>query len=137
MERMKTNMENEKSFVYSYSAKESSEVRSIREKYLPKEQNKLEILRRLDNTVTHAGVAESLVIGISGCLVFGVAMCMGLAVIPGGMLPAVIIGIVGSLIMLTAYPTRRALAKRKRSMLAPRILELANELEAGTKNQAG
>ena len=44
-------MENN-SFQYTYSAPENQEVLMIREKYIPKEETKLEKLRRLDESTT-------------------------------------------------------------------------------------
>ncbi len=63
-----------------------------------------------------AGVIEALAPGVAGCLVFGVGMCVGLDVLPGGMVIAVLIGIAGAAIMLMAYPVYKKIfgaAKRK------------------------
>ena len=66
---------NEKEFfTYTYSAPEQSEVRMIREKYLPKEITKLDQLRALDESVTKRGTAVSLVHGILYLLVLGLGM---------------------------------------------------------------
>ena len=35
-------------FTYTYSAKQQEEIRNIRKKYLPREEDKMEQLRRLD-----------------------------------------------------------------------------------------
>ena len=35
-------------FEYTYSAKQQEEVEAIRKKYLPKEEDKMETLRKLD-----------------------------------------------------------------------------------------
>ena len=68
-------MENKETFSYTYSAKQQEEIKKIREKYLPKEANKMEQLRRLDESVTRKGTVFSLVVGIIGTLVLGVGMC--------------------------------------------------------------
>jgi len=39
---------NQNGFQYTYSAKEQAEIKNIRSKYIPKEENKMEQLRRLD-----------------------------------------------------------------------------------------
>jgi len=45
--------ENQKEvFEFAYSAKQQEEVQKIREKYVPREEDKLEQLRRLDASVT-------------------------------------------------------------------------------------
>ena len=42
-------MENKnETFTYTYSAKQQEEIRNIRSKYLPKEEDKMEQLRRLE-----------------------------------------------------------------------------------------
>ena len=47
------NMENKnEAFHYTYSAREQEEVRRIRQKYTPKERDRLEQLRRLDQRVS-------------------------------------------------------------------------------------
>ena len=41
-------MNNENQYNYTYSAKDRAEIKQIREKYSPKEENKMEQLRRLE-----------------------------------------------------------------------------------------
>ena len=62
-------MENGKeTFNYTYSAKQQEEIRSIRKRYLPKEpqEDKMEQLRRLDQSATKKGTVVSLIVGIIG-----------------------------------------------------------------------
>jgi len=99
-------------FHYTYSAPVNKEVEQIRKKYLPQEVDKLSELKKLDAKVQMAGTTESLVVGLVGCLIFGVAMCMGLGAIGGTMTLAVIIGIIGVAIMLPAYPIYRKAARK-------------------------
>ncbi|MBO5382697.1 MAG: hypothetical protein J6A30_00165, partial [Ruminococcus sp.] len=49
-------------FSYTYSAKEQEEIKKIREKYVPKEADKMEQLRRLDEGITQKGTAITPVI---------------------------------------------------------------------------
>lgn len=117
-------------FSYSYSAIESKEVQNIRNKYLPNEENKLEELRKLDSRVQSSGVVEALTIGITGCLIFGVSMCIGLGAIRGGTILAVILGILGIAAMLPAYFVYRTKQNAAKEKYASRILELAEEIES-------
>lgn len=117
-------------FSYSYSAIESKEVQNIRNKYLPNEENKLEELRKLDSRVQSSGVVEALTIGITGCLIFGVSMCIGLGAIRGGIILAVILGILGIAAMLPAYFVYRTKQNAAKEKYASRILELAEEIES-------
>lgn len=121
-------MEQDISFTYNYSAKENREAAAIRAKYLPKEESKLDELKRLDRQVQDAGVMESLIVGILSSLVFGVGMCMGMDILAGGMIAGVLVGIVGLAGMLAAYPVFRRLHESARAKRSPRILELAAEL---------
>ena len=72
-------MNNENQYNYTYSAKDRAEIKQIREKYSPKEENKMEQLRRLDASVTRKGTIVSLVVGIISSLIlgFGMSCCMG------------------------------------------------------------
>lgn len=121
-------VENSITFTYNYSASLNKEVEQIRKKYMPQEESAFEELKRLDRTVQNAGTTASLVVGIIGCLIFGVAMCMGLKVIGGGIILGVLIGIIGTAGMIAAYPLYRYLSKVAKAELTPRILLLADEL---------
>ena len=50
---------NKDTFNYTYSAKQQREIESIREKYLPQEESKLEQLRRLDRKAAKKGTVVS------------------------------------------------------------------------------
>lgn len=119
---------NDGTFKYLYSAEQNKEIEVIRKKYLPKEENKFEELKRLDAHVQRAGMIESLSIGIVGILIFGIAMCIGLDVFAGGMVLAVIVGIIGCTIMVGAYPVYRKISERVKAEYAEKIIALTNEL---------
>ena len=104
-------MENN-TFSYNYSAVRNKEVESIRRKYMPHEESKLEKLKRLDYRVQMAGMIEGLCFGIIGALVFGIGMCFFLDVFAGAAWLTAILMICGTLLMIPAYPIR---ASRHRS----------------------
>ncbi len=119
-------MENNKTFEYSYSAKQQEEIDNIRRKYLPKEEDKMEQLRKLDRSVTRKGTILSLVLGIVGTLVMGVGMC---CCIEWGMFAfGIIVGVLGIAILLTAYPVYSYVTNKEKKRLAPEILRLTEEL---------
>ena len=120
-------MENN-TFSYNYSAERSREVESIRRKYMPKEESKLEKLKRLDLCVQTAGTIESLCFGIVGALVFGLGMCFFLDVFEGAAWLSALFMIVGSLIMIPAYPIYRRIARKTKTELTPEILRLSEEI---------
>ena len=122
---------NKDTFIYNYSAKDNAEVQAIRKKYLPREESKLEELKRLDYTVQTSGMIESLSAGIGGALVFGLGMCFAMQVIGSGTLLialGVLLGLAGMIAMIVAYPVYRKVFDRTKEKYAPRILELTAEL---------
>ena len=124
-------MNQDTTFIYRYSAKENMEVQEIRKKYLPREESKFEELKRLDYTVQNSGMMESLCAGIGGALVFGLGMCLAMQVIGSGlvmMVVGILIGIIGIVGMLIAYPVYRKVFAATKEKYAPRILQLAEEL---------
>lgn len=121
-------MEYPNSFSYTYSAKENQEVLAIRKKYMPQEETKLEELKRLDHLVQNSGVMEALIVGILGCLVFGLGMCLAMQVIGNAMWLGILLGIAGAIGMGFAYPLNRKCYNKMKSKHLPRILELTAEL---------
>lgn len=123
-------MEEKKVYTYSYSAAENNEIKKIREKYEPKNEeiSKLEQLRRLDGSVYKSATIASLVLGIIGTLLLG--MGMSCVMVWGDNLFAlgVIIGILGILIIAAAYPVYQIIVEKKRKKIAPMILSLTDEI---------
>ena len=66
--------ENEDKFNFSYCAKQQEEIRKIRDKYISKEENKMEQLRRLDASVSRPGTIVSIILGVIGTLLLGGGM---------------------------------------------------------------
>ena len=117
-----------KGFNYTYSAKEQEEVKNIRKKYMPQEEDKMQLLRRLDESVNQKASVISLVIGIIGALIMGIGMscCMvwaGVLFIPG-----IIIGVIGIVIVCLAYPIYNKTLKKEREKISPEIIRLTDEL---------
>ena len=118
-------------FRYTYSAATNREVQDIRKKYMPKEESKLEELKRLDYTVQNSGMIESLCAGIGGVLVFGLGLCFAMQAIGSGVFTTmigVLLGIIGMVGMLVAYPVYRKISQKAKAEYAPRILKLKDEL---------
>ena len=121
-------MENSNVFSYQYSAKQNREVEHIRRKYLPKEENKMETLRKLDARVQMAGTISSLCIGVVGALVFGLGMCFFLDVFVGEVWLTALLMVLGAVIMIPAYPIYRRIARKTKAELTPEILRLSEEI---------
>lgn len=132
---MENNTDNN-GFVYTYSSKEQDELKRIRDKYINKEEDKLDKLRRLDHSVTERAQIGSLTVGIIGSLILGTGMslCMTeLADILGSlkgyaMLIGILIGLLGGALVALAYPLYNYIIKRERKRIAPEIIRLTDEL---------
>ena len=123
-----SNENNNEVVEYTYSAAMQEEVKKIREKYTqtPKEEDKLETLRRLDASVTKKGTILSLISGILGTLIFGTGMCCCL--VWNLFIPGVLVGLIGLVGVLLAYPSYSYVTKKEREKIAPQILSLTEEL---------
>ena len=126
-------MENN-TFSYNYSATKNKEIESIRRKYMPHEESKLERLKKLDLRVQTAGTIESLCFGIVGALVFGLGMCFFLDVFAGAAWLTVLLMVLGAVIMIPAYPIYRRIARKTKTELTPEILRLSEEIIKSAKN---
>ena len=120
-------MENKETFSYTYSAKEQEEIKKIREKYVPKEADKMEQLRRLDASVTQKGTVVSLVVGIVGALILGTGMSMCM-VWTELFVFGIIVGVTGIAAVSLAYPLYNYVTKKEREKIAPEIIRLTDEL---------
>ena len=120
-------------FSYNYSAERNREVESIRRKYMPHEESKLDKLKKLDGRVQMSGTVESLCFGIVGALVFGLGMCFFLDVFAGAAWLTVILMILGAFMMIPAYPICRKIAERTKAELTPEILRLSEEIIKSAK----
>ena len=116
------------SFNYNYSAKEQAELKKIREKYIPKEPDKMEQLRKLDQSVTHKSTTAALIIGIVGTLVMGIGMCYTMVWAGIWFIPGIIIGMIGIALLSAAYPLYNHVIKKEREKIAPEVIRLTDEL---------
>lgn len=130
--------EQNETFNYTYSAEQQKEIETIRKKYIAdtnnNEVNKLEQLRRLDYGVTKKATIISLSVGIISVLVMGSGMSLVMTDlgekigIAGTSLIGVLIGIVGMIGVILAYPLYRRIIEKERKKIAPQILKLTDEL---------
>lgn len=120
--------EEKDTFEYRYSAKQQEEIRKIREKYIPREENKMEQLRRLDASATKPGMIAAITLGTISVLILGIGMCCTMLWADRLFLPGVIIGIVGMVGIVLSYPLYNRITKRRRKELAPEIMRLTEEL---------
>lgn len=128
----------QKEFTYTYSAKEQTELRRIRDKYTSPTQSesKMDQLRRLDAGVTQKATSVSLALGILGALILGFGMSLAMTELgatlgadpTAAMFIGIIVGILGIVLLCLAYPTYNRIVTRERKKIAPEILRLTDEL---------
>ena len=123
-----TVLNEETKFEFTYSAKQQEEVENIRKKYLPKEEDKMETLRRLDRNAEMPGTIAAIVTGIIGSLILGVGMCCCMVWSGVLFIPGIIVGILGMAILGFAYPIYRKVTKKERAKVAEQILALSEDL---------
>lgn len=115
-------------FQYTYSAREREELRRIRNKYLPKEENKMELLRKLDAQVTQKATMYSIIVGVIGALILGVGMCCCMIWADSVFVLGIVIGVIGMGILALAYPLYNRTIKKERERIAPEVLRLTEDL---------
>lgn len=120
--------ENQPQFQYSYSAREQEELKQIRSKYVPQEENKLEKIRRLDANASQKASVVSLGVGVVGSLVLGLGMSCCMVWSGKWFVPGIVIGVAGIALVSAAYPLYLRTLKKERSRIAPEILHLTDEL---------
>ena len=126
-------MENN-TFSYNYSASGNKEAEAIRKKYMPHEKSKLKELKRLDSRVQRAGTIEGLCLGTAGALVFGIGMCFFLDVFAGAAWLTVLLMLLGTVMMIPAYPIYKKIAQKTKQALTPEILRLSEEIIKSARN---
>ena len=120
------------SFEYTYSAQRQQEVEEIRKAYLPKEEDKMEQLRKLHSIPTQKAQSASIAVGVIGALVLGTGMslCMtelGAALGRLALVLGIMIGLVGIILVALAYPIYNRTLKQERERIASEILRLTDE----------
>ena len=126
-------MENKEGFNFTYSAEQQKEIEAIRKKYLPKEADKMQQLRKLHQIPTKKAQTRSVAIGTIGALIMGTGMSLAMTDIGAvlgslAMVLGVAVGLVGMVLVALAYPIYNQVLKKQREKIAPEILRLSDEL---------
>lgn len=126
-------MENKETFKMNYSAEQQEELQLIRKKYMEKEEDKMEQLRKLDSSAGKKAAKAALSLGTVGALVMGAGMSMVMTDF-GNLLGSyrffvgIAAGIIGIAILACAYPLYERTLKEERERIAPEILRMTDEL---------
>lgn len=127
--------QNQEPFQYTYSAKEREELNKIRNKYIPKEESKLDQLHRLDVGVTRKATMRAITVGSVGALLLGSGMSLAMTDIGVSlglgnfsMVCGIAVGVAGMVLVGIASPFYCQALKRERAKVAPEIPRLTDEL---------
>lgn len=119
---------NTETFEYTYSAAQQEEIEKIRKKYMPKEEDKMQQLRKLDAEVTKPGTMWSIIIGVIGSLLLGIGMSCTMVWADKYFVVDIIVGVIGLAVTGIAYPVYLKITEKQREKLGPQILALTEEL---------
>jgi hypothetical protein len=123
---MKDNFPHTPTFQYTYSPAQQAELKRIRAKYLPPEEDKMEQIRRLDARVYNKACILALIVGILGAMLFGTGL--SLCLVWKSYVAGALLGVLGVIACLPAYPLFLHVTKKERDKVAPEILRLTEEL---------
>ena len=124
-------MKENNSFSYTYSAPteaERREINGIRERYArgTDSDGGIERLRALDARVRNIPAAVSLILGVTGSLIFGLGLT---AILEWGMLFfGIITAVIGAVPVGLAYPVHRAIHRRMERKYGEEIVRLSDTL---------
>ena len=120
--------QNNATFQYTYSARDQEELKRIRNKYVPKDENKMDQLRRLDARVTQKATMNAIIVGVIGALILGIGMCCCMVWSDSVFVFGIVIGVIGLMVAALAYPVYMRTLKKEKERVAPEILRLADAL---------
>lgn len=119
----------EATFEFEYSAKKQKEIEEIKKKYLPKEEDKMETLRKLDRSAEQKGTMYSVIIGTIGTLLLGIGMSITMTGATAYFVLGIVIGLIGIAVLAPAYTIFKKVTEEQRKKIAPQILALTEELQ--------
>lgn len=125
-------MDNEnKSVNNTYSALQQAEIRRISQKYkriVSQSEESLEQLRIMDKRADRPGTVVSLIIGIIGSVILGIGVRCAIVRSEDLFIAGIVMGAVGIIGVLAAYPIYVAITKRQREKIATEIIRISDKL---------
>ena len=122
--------EQNQKYSYTYNSAESNEVEKIVNKYREKtpSESAAEKIKKLDGAVEKKASGAAVVVGVIGALLLGVGMCLTMvwhALFAVG----IVVGVIGIIIVVCAYPVYKKSAAKQRGKIAAQILELSKSAD--------
>lgn len=106
----------------------------IRRRYLSREENKMEQLKKLDDKVKAPGLAAAGIMGVAGSLTMGAGMSM--VMVWSNMTTGLVLGIPGLLVTALAWPVYRAITGKRQKQYADEIMRISDSLILNKEEEA-
>ena len=111
-------------------------VQKIRSQYTEAKHTELDELKALDAKVKRPANTFAYTYGTVGTIVMGAGMSLvmtevGAVIGITGMVPGIVIGVLGMGLVLSTYPIYKRILNSRRKKYAPQILELSNQIMNG------
>ena len=113
---------------YKANEQELKKAEVIRRQYMPKEENRLAQLQKLDSKVKRPGTIAAAILGTVGCLVMGGGMAQ--VMVWENMTLGLGLSIPGMIAALLAYPVYSLITGSRKKKYADEIMRLSSEVTA-------
>ena len=111
---------------FQANAQDQKKAESIRRQYIPREDNKIEQLQKLDNKVKTPGKVVASILGVVGALVMGSGMA--LVMVWENMTMGLALSIPGLIVALLAFPVYALITNSRKKKFASEIIRLSDGL---------
>lgn len=116
-------------FKYEYSSEKIKEAEDIASKYVPKEDDKLTQIKKLDAAVERKAAIKAVTIGVIGALIMGAGMSIVMEAPASFFVAGIVVGLIGMAVMAVAFPIHKRTLKKEREAVAAQILALSQEIK--------
>ena len=107
---------------------EMKQVEKIRAGYAEREESKFDQLKKLNQKVARPAKVFAYIFGAVASLILGTGMCLAMKVIGDMMIPGIVIGCVGILLVSINYRLYEAILASRKKKYAAEVLALSDEL---------
>ena len=111
---------------YKANAQDQKRAENIRRQYIPREENKMEQLQKLDDKVKLPGKIVACILGVVGALVMGAGM--SLVMVWENMTSGLALSIPGMVVAILAYPVYQLITNNRKKKYADEIMRLSDDL---------
>lgn len=111
---------------FNATAQDQKKAEDIRRQYIPREDNKIEQLQRLDSKVKTPGKVVASILGVVGVLVMGSGMA--LVMVWENMTMGLALSIPGMIVALLAFPAYAVITNSRKKKYASEIMRISDGL---------